>query len=210
MNYNRAMAFLLALLLVVPARPAAAAPRRRKAAETGAAAGTADKTTVELVEYFLKVPTSDANPELVDPFLAVKTETLPARLRGKARAKQIEIRALIKVHDAKKKGMIVQRPAGCTMDSFVRPFSDEYAYRIAHYVPITEDEELYLLKQTGCVETDLGCEFSLTIFHDAGSTRPRRLMLHESDPLMGIVARYREHGSGGTRFFGTGLFCPKQ
>ncbi len=204
MNYNDAMTFLLALLLC--AAPASAAARRVPAPKPAA-----DKTTVELAEYFLKVPTSEADPKLVDPFLAVDAAALPPRLRVKARAKQIEIRALIKVHDARKKGIIVQRPAGCTADSFIKPFSDETPYRIAGYVPITEDEERFVMKQTRCQEEDLGCEFSLTIFWDRGSKKPRRLALHEKDPLMAIVARYRGGDSGGqTRFFGTGLFCPRK
>jgi hypothetical protein len=200
MKTMTATTLLLALLLAAAPAPARAAAK----------SGTADKTTLELVGYFLKVPTAQASPKLIQPFLAVDVDTLPPRLRRKTRAKQIQIRTLIKVHDARKKGMIVQPAAGCTLDSIVRPTSDETAYMLAGFQFITEDEEHFVLQQTKCQEEDLGCEFSLVIFHDAGSKKPRKLALHVRDPLMGLVARYREKGSGSTHFFGSSLFCPSK
>lgn len=200
MNYNTGMptVLVLALALVLPAA----------AADKPDAAGTADKTVIELVDYFLKTPTADANPKLVEPFLALDPDALPKRQREKARAKQLEIRTLVRLHDTKKKGSILMPAEGCTLESFVHPQKDYGIFAIAGFGPITEDDLTYVMQRTHCTELDLGCQFSLTIFFDKGSKKPRRLMLHENDPVEAIVAEGRHSGkSNQTNFFGLGLTC---
>ena len=199
MNYNSGMisALLLSLLLAAgPARAADAAPPD---------AGTADETTVKLVDYFLKTPIADANPKLVDPFLAVDSAALPKRQRAKAKAKQLELKTLLKLHETKKKGNWLQPAEGCTVDTIVKPLKDMPIYALAGYVEINETEEQYVMEKTHCTEQDMGCQFSLIIFHDKG--KPRRLELHERDPLNAFVTESHSKTAGQTKFFGVGLTC---
>ncbi len=193
MNYNNArMTTAWIFLLAMSAR--AAAP----------ASVSADSATVKLAEYFVRTPVPDENPHLVEPFLAVNADTLPARLREKALARQLELRSLLRLHDTKKKGNWLQPASDCDMHSFIKHFHDMPAYQMAGYVPITEDEEKYIMGKTHCTELDMGCQFTLTIFYDKG--RPRRLMLHMNDPLDALAAE-SHHPGGQTNFFGVGLTC---
>jgi hypothetical protein len=186
-------ALALVLLLAGSARADAAKPAE------------ADATTIQLVDYFLKTPTSDANPKFIESFLAVDTETLPKRQRAKAKSKQIEIQTLIKLHDTKKKGNWLQPAEGCTLASVVHPLSDAPAYQFAGYVDIDEDEARYVEAKTHCSELELACHFSLGIFFTKG--KPRRLMLSQKDPLMSMVAESHSKTAGQTNFFGIGLSC---
>jgi len=197
MNYNTAMRTLVCALALA----AAAAPAR---ALTPDSAAKPDADAVKLVEYFLKTPTPDVDTKLVAPFLAVDPETLPERLRVKARGKQIEIRTLIKLHDTKQKGNWLQPPENCTLESVVHPLKDARVYLMAGYKDIKEDEERYVTQKTKCSDLELGCHFSLIILFEKG--KPRRLMLLPSDPLMALVAESHGH-SGQTNFFGTTLTC---
>jgi hypothetical protein len=189
-------ALLLSLLL-------AAAPLRAEGKKT-ADSGTADATAVQLADYFVKTDVADANPKLVEPFLAIDAATLPKRLREKAAAKQVEIRTLLKLHDTKKKGNWVQPVDGCKITDIVKPLKDIPIYKLAEFVELKEDEEQFVMSKTNCTELNMGCEFSLIIFFEKG--KPRQLMLQGKDPLWAIVAQM--HGKGGqTNFFGTGLSC---
>ncbi|HXS99539.1 MAG TPA: hypothetical protein VN915_02590 [Elusimicrobiota bacterium] len=193
------MGFLLAALLF------AAVPSRAAEAKSDAAA-TADKTTIELVNYFLKVDLSEANPKLIDPFLAVKTETLPKKLQRKAAAKQTEIAALLRIHDIKKKGIFVQSTGqACDEASFIKPLSLASAFPSPlPYEEVTEDELKCVMEQTKCTEIDLGCRFSMLIFFE--KKKDRIIKFNASDPIMAIVAGCR--GAGGTsHFFGMNYTC---
>jgi len=165
---------------------------------------TADKTTIQLVEYFLKTPLEDANTKLVEPFLAVDPESLPKKLRMKAKGKQIEIRDLIKLHDTKKAGVLIQPKNDCSEKDFVSGLDELPFYRQLGYEEVNEDELEYVKNKTKCTEIDLGCRFSLHIFFKKG--KDRRLFFVPSDPIMALVAE--SHGKGGsTKFFGLGLTC---
>jgi hypothetical protein len=202
MNYNKRMGFLLAALLL--AGPARAAEPKAGAASADKT-GTADKSTIELVNYFLKVDLADANSKLIDPFLAVKTETLPKRLQGKAAAKQIEISALLRVHDIKKKGIFVQPTTeACSETSFVKPLAMAGMFPDPGYATVTEDELKYVMDQTKCSEEDLGCRFSMLIFFE--KKKDRIVKFNAVDPIMAKVAEYRGKG-GSTHFFGMGYSC---
>jgi hypothetical protein len=172
-------------------------------ASVHAARAEADKDTLDLVNYFLKVELADANPKLVEPFLAVKTETLPKKLRNKAAAKQVEIGALLRIHDVKKKGAFVAPVEGCSETSFVKPL--RMAGSFSDYETVTEDELKYVMDQTKCTEVDLGCRFSLLIFFE--KKKERILKFNPADPIMAKVAEYRGGGGGGTHFFGMGYSC---
>lgn len=201
MNYNKKMMILLSafLLLAGPARAAEA-----KAGAAAAAPAPADKTTIQLAEYFLKVNLPDANPKLIDPFLAVNVETLPKRLREKAAAKQIEITQILRVTRVKKRGIFVQPTQGCQESSFIKPLGMASSFPDPGYETVTEDELKYVMDSTKCTEIDLGCRFSLLIFFQKG--KDRVLKFNAVDPLMAKVAEYR--GGGGTsHLFGMGYSC---
>lgn len=204
MNYNNTMLGLLAASVLLAA-PARAADPKAETAPAGAAA-TADKMTLELADYFLKVPTSEANPKLVDAFLAIDAQTLPKGLRVRTQAKQLEIQTLLHVHDVEKAGVFVQPADGnATAASFVRPLRDMNVYALAGYVEMDEDSEEYIMGKTKCTEIDLGTKFTLMIFHDRG--KPRKLMLHTKDPLQPLIAEHKGKGGGTTHFFGLGYTC---
>jgi hypothetical protein len=190
-------ALLLSLLL-------AAAPLRAEGKKT-ADSGTADATAVQLADYFVKTDVADANPKLVEPFLAIDAATLPKRVRAKAEAKQVEIRTLLKLHDTKKKGNWIQPDDSCKITDIIKPLKDIPVYRMAGFTDLKEDEEQYVMHRTNCTELNLGCQFSLIIFHDKG--KPRQLMLLVKDPLWGLVAETHGKSGGQTNFFGTGLSC---
>lgn len=184
-----ALAFLL---LAAPARAADAA------------------LTAQIVDTVLKVPTDAVDPRLIEPFLAVEPETQPKAKREKIRIKQIELRTLLKLHDTKKKGGILPPAAGCDQSKGVQPHKMLGAYLFAGYEEIFEEEQREIEKRTFCTETEMICQFSLVILHDKGSKKPRRLLLHANDPLMGIVASIRGKAGGQTKFFGAGgLTCSK-
>jgi hypothetical protein len=201
MNYNRTMMILLAtfLLLAGPVRAA-----ETKADAAAAAPAPADKSTIDLVNYFLKVQLADASPKLIDPFLAVKIETLPKKLQQKAMAKQIEITQVLRVHSVKKKGIFVQPVEGCTEESFIKPLSMQSSFPSPDYEVVSEDELRCVMDQTKCSEIDLGCRFSLMIFFE--KKKDRVLKFNASDPLMAKVAECR-NGGGTSHLFGMGYSC---
>lgn len=198
------MRTLLLALGLLAAPPAGAAVETSTGTVKAAGPMTpADRTTVELVEYFLKAPTDKANPRLVSPFLDVDPRTLPKGLRDKARAKQLQIRALLKLHDTRKKGLTGLRPVeSCKESDYTYPLGEYAMHTIFPVEKITEDELEYLVGRTKCDEHQLGCQFSLRIFVDPLKKKPRKLILQPSDPLAALLASYRGRGSAGTNFFG--------
>lgn len=197
------MRLLLAAFLLAagPARAADTKPDAAAADKTG----TADKNTVELVGYFLKVELADASPKLIDPFLAVDPETLPKKLQKKAAAKQVEVAAVLRVHDVKKKGIFVNPPAQeCDEKTFIKPLSMAGFFPDPGYETVTEDELKYVVDQTKCTEIDLGCRFSMLIFFE--KKKDRIVKFNAIDPIMAKVAEYRGHG-GTSHLFGMGYSC---
>ena len=196
MTYNRPMTLLLAAFFLFsgPAR-----------ADVDPAATSADTTTLRIVEVVLKAPTTDIDPRLIGPFMAVDAQSLPRKLRRKTQAKQIEISTLLKLHDTKKAGNFVQPLEGCSEKNFVLPLEQAGLYATIGYEEINEDELKYVMDKTTCKEIDLGCRFSLKIFFKTG--KDRRLMFYASDPIMALVAESRGKGGNGTRFFGVGITC---
>jgi hypothetical protein len=203
----------LLLALLLGAGPA------RAADDKASAPAAVDTDTAKLADYFLKTPTSQADPKLVEPFLAVDPSRLPERQRGRVSAKQSEINALLKVHDRKKKGNWVT-PASCPIATYVKPLEQFPDYRPAKscrkedyngsaWCEISEDEEAYIQHKTGCTLEDQGCEFTLIAFVDlVHKKKPRRLVLNTVDQLTAIAV---ESGHGGqTNFFGAGVTCYHQ
>jgi hypothetical protein len=172
--------------------------------------GSDANLTRQIVDTVLKVPTDAVDPRLVQPFLEVDPETQPKAKREKIRAKQLEFRTLLKLHDTKKKGNILSPAPGCAYEQGLRPTSDIPFYRIAGFGEIEEVERDELERRTLCTQDDMVCQFSLTIFHDKGSKKPRRLFLNGKDPLMAIIGEIRTTKSGQSKFFGLGgISCTK-
>lgn len=181
--------------------------RRRKAA---AEKYTADAETVKFAEYFVKTDSGDLDPELVPQFMNILPETLPRRLRDPVKAKKAELRALLKISQAKKKPPI--RRAGqepledCEFIEGTRELvrvQQKMGFEI-----IPEDEEIWLMNQTRCTECELVDEFSLTIIVVPGDRKKKRpaekyLLMHQRDPLMALLAQYRQgkNNPRGTNFF---------
>ena len=205
MTYNNDMALLLAafLLLAGPARAADSKPGASTSAGAPAAKSVeADKNTIDLVNYFLKVDLAEASPKLVDPFLAVQIETLPKKMQRKAEARQIEVAALVRLHDTKKKGSLIQPAQDCNEKDFVKPLSLAGAF--SAYEEVTEDELRYVQDKTKCTEIDLGCRFSMLIFFE--KKKDRIVKFNAMDPIMAKVAEFRGHG-GTSHLFGMGYSC---
>ena len=199
MNYNKHMTILLAALLLACGPARAADPKPDAAAS---APVEADKDTIELVRYFLGVDLPDANPKLINPFLAVNTETLPKKLRGPAAAKQVEITGLLRLHDVKKKGIFVQPTDNCSEKNFVKPMTMSSFFSQGYEV-VNEDELKYVMDKTKCTEIDLGCRFSMLIFFE--KKKDRVIKFIAADPIMAIVAE--SHRGGTTKFFGMNYNC---
>ena len=189
-------------IFILPLIAALVAPLR--AADVKKTGSIADQSSVELAEYFIKVPTAEADPKLVTPFLALDVEKLPKKIRQKVRTKQIEIQTLLKLHDTKKMGYIIQPMEGCSEKDFVLPLAQAPLFISMGFEEITDDELEFVKNKTKCTEVDLGCRFSLKIFYT--KPKPRRLEFFATDPVMGIVAESRgKHGN--TNFFGSGFSC---
>ncbi|MEK7743006.1 MAG: hypothetical protein AAB578_01345 [Elusimicrobiota bacterium] len=180
------------------------------AGKVHAAEAKASSDTVRLVEHFLGVPTIELPPEGVPEFLEVDAKTLPKKLRTPYQAKKEELLALKKIVDGKKKGTVRRQgvePIGkCGFEN-----TDEAGlgiYSLAGYGPITEEEEAYLMKKTGCTECELADEFSLKLMSVKSKVKGRKprtvYLLHAKDPLQVFVGLYRQGAEApeGTNFFG--------
>ncbi len=172
-------------------------------AAVAAETGPDEATRVKLAEYMLKTPLDEANPTVVSGFMKIDTETLPKKLREKARAKQMEIDAVVKIHAGKKKGPF-RFPSACT----VKPYEGADGMRAMKMISgneeIAADEEEYLEKKGNCTEEQLMCEFSLNIVIIRRKNKPplKYYFLMSQDPLMAWVAEKRGGGaSAGNNYF---------
>ncbi|MDP3542466.1 MAG: hypothetical protein Q8T11_08370 [Elusimicrobiota bacterium] len=165
--------------------------------------GPDEATRVKIVEYMLKTPLDEANPTLVSGFMKLDTAALPKKLRDKARAKQLEIDAVVKIHKGKKKGPF-RYPAACQTKIYEGPEGMRVMKMIMGNAEITTEEEEYLELKGNCTEEQLMCEFSLNIviMRPKGQPPIKHYFLMEADPLMAWVAEKRGGGaSAGNRYF---------
>lgn len=173
-----------------------------------AAAAPDEATTQQIVDYALRTPTVDMDPTLANAFLDLDIEKLPKKKKEKVRAKQLELQTLLKISKGKKKGGIRwPTPGGCAPKIYGP--GDAGALAIAGFTEIKEDEETFLEERTKCTETELCCEFSLTLLLAPQKKGPplKRYFLHENDPINSLLAEYRNSKAGGqTKFFGVGVF----
>jgi len=162
-----------------------------------------EATRIKVVEYMLKTPNNEANPTVVASFMKLDTATLPAKLRDKARAKQIEIDAVVKIHKGKKKGPF-RFPAACEIKIYEGPEGMRTMKMIQGNEEIASDEEEYLELKGNCTEEQLMCEFSLNIVLIKRKGKPplKHYFLMSQDPLMAWVAEKRGGGgSAGNQYF---------
>jgi len=167
-----------------------------------------DATKSQIVDYALRTPTADMDPTLANAFLDMDVEKLPKKKREKARAKQLELQTLLKISKGQKKGGI-RWPTTEDCKSKIYGPGDVAALGIAGFVEIQGDEESFLEERTKCTESELCCEFSLTIVITPQKKGPptKRYFLHVNDPISSLLAEYRNRNVGGqTKFFGGGVF----
>ncbi len=165
--------------------------------------GPDEKTRTKIVEYMLKTPMNEADPALVAEFMKFDAAALPKKWRDKARAKQMEIDALVKIHDGKKKGPFRFPSPTCAPKRY-----GPEGLRVMAMIPgnqeIGWEEEVYVEKKTDCTEDQLICEFSLNVVVIPRPGQPplKRFFLMEQDPLMAVVAEKRGGGgSAGNKYF---------
>ncbi len=183
----------LALTLCLAGFAAAAGP-----------SGPDEKTRIKIVEYMLKTPVNEADPALVLGFMKLHAAALPKKWQDKARAKQMEIDAIVKIHDGKKKGPFRFPSPACTPKRYHGPEGVRIMGMIMSNTEIEWEEEDYIEKKTDCSEDQLICEFSLNvvIIERKGKSPLKRFYLMENDPLMAIVAERRGGGgSSGNKYF---------
>jgi hypothetical protein len=198
MNYNNKMTILFAAFLLI------AGPARAADPKPDAPVAAADEQTVKIATLFLKADLSDIDPRLVEPFLAIKIESLPVKIQKKVLAKQVEVAALVRIHDTKKKGIFVQPTEDCDAKSFIKPLTMAPYFPEPGYEVVTDDELKCVMDQTKCTEIDLGCRFSMLIFYQ--KAKDRIVKFNANDPIMALVAGCRGK-AGTTHFFGMSYTC---
>lgn len=164
--------------------------------------GPDGKTRIKIVEYTLKTPLNEADPTLVSGFMKIDPETLPKNIRDKARAKQIEIDAIVKIHNGAKKGPF-RFPTACQPKRYRGSQGIRIMSMIISNTEIEADEEEYLEKRSECSEDQLICEFSLNVvlIPRPGKAPLKRYYLLAGDPLMAWIAERRGGGKSGGRYF---------
>lgn len=162
-----------------------------------------EETRIKTAQYMLKTPNDQANPTVVAAFMKLDTKTLPPKLRDKARAKQLEIDAVVKIHKGKKKGPF-RFPDACQVKYYEGPEGMRVMGLIIGNAEITGEEEEYLELKGNCTEEQLMCEFSLNvvIMKRKDKAPLKHYFLMEQDPLMAWVAEKRGGGaSAGNNYF---------
>ncbi len=169
-----------------------------------------DRDTLDMVKAFLQIPTESLPPEHIPRFLAVDPAALPAKLRRPFRAKRLELHALKRIADGRKKGAARAPAPDCAIDQEAASGAPGIL-AMAGFVEISEDEERHLMQRTRCSERELMCEFTLQIAAGKKGSG-RRLFLQPKDPLMALVGEYRQFGRvKQTNFFGaSGPQCTAQ
>lgn len=164
--------------------------------------GPDEKTRVKMAEYMLKTPLNEADPGLVSGFMKLDMEALPVKLRERARAKQMEIDAVVKIHAGKKKGPF-RFPAACEVKRYEGAQGLRVMRMILGNAEIEADEEAYVETKANCTESQLICEFSLNVVTIQRKGKPplKHYFVMETDPLMALVAEKRAGGASTGKYF---------
>jgi hypothetical protein len=161
-----------------------------------------EASKLKLVQYMLKTPTADADPNLVAPFMELDADALPKKYRDKAKAKQLEIKSLLKISKGKKKGPF-RYPEACQPKRY-GPEGIQVMNMILGNQEVEIEEVEYIKAKTSCTEDQLICEFTLNVVVLPRKDKPPlvKFYLMESDPLMALVAEKRGGGgSAGNKYF---------
>ena len=185
----------------------------------------ASKDQVKLVEYFLKTPTKNLNPDLVPAFLSVGSQNLPKKLREKYTAKAMELYALKKTVEGKKEGLVrtpddsspqcreFRVKKGLRMYSSV--FSKDLVkgkslsgiirmLRLGYFARLSSQYMPCIQQRTQCSQKDMVCDFTLTILSaKKGKSRHNYYFIYNNDPLGVVYSLCERPGIGkNTHFFG--------
>jgi hypothetical protein len=188
--------FLLALLLGLPSH----AGLIKKSEQSDAL--PADK----FVEQFLKVPVEELEASEIEDFLTIDPKVLPKRLQRPYEARKLELFTLRHLAYSRKKGLVRTPDKDCSIPMEAKS-GDPLSLKRAGYMPIGEDEEQNLIDKTKCTERELMCETTLQVVivkdEKTGKVKKRRYFLYPNDPLMPLIAAYREGKNigGNTNFF---------
>ncbi len=158
--------------------------------------GPDEKTRIQMVEYMLKTPTGEADPVLVSGFMSLDATALPKKLRDKARGKQMEIGALVKINKGKKRGPLRIIAPGCEVKRY-GPEGVRVMQLIQDNSEIAIEEEEYIEKRGQCTEDQLICEFTLNVvvIPQPGKKPIKRYWLMEKDPMMAWIGEFRARGA---------------
>lgn len=174
----------------------------------------ADKDTIQLVEFFIKSPTSDLPPSAVPAFMRVDPKTLPEKLRTPYEAKKEELLALQKIAEGKRKPLIrryemaepkCDKPAAGTPELL-------RAWTMAGFMEATEEEVMIASSETKCSRCELETEFTLQrmSWDDPKKGKNKktgiRYFFYNMDPVWMFIDMYRKNlkVTTGTAFFGIG------
>lgn len=207
---------ILAVVLVASlALCAGAAHAKKRSKKKGYSDGTASKDTIELVETFLKLDTAVLPAEAIPEFMEVDRSTLPSKLRDPYQAKRIELLALRKIAEGKRKPLVRRiafedKPAVCEAEKGT-PLLLKSLKRMG-FMQLTEDEVMFLQRKTKCSECELQEEFTLMVVMIPGDKKKkkpaeRHYLISGNDPLTAYIAVYRSgrENTIGTAFFGIGM-----
>ncbi len=189
------------------------------------ASARASSKQIKLVEYFLKTPTKNLNPDLVPDFLAVGEKNLPRRLRQGYVSKMMELYALRGVAQGQKEGLVrTTNDSSPSCREFhirkgIRMYSSVFSehlmkgrslpeiFRLLHLARFSRLDSQYLpcvQKKTQCMQQDMVCSFTLTVVSvKKGKGRRYYYFIYGNDPL-GVVYSLCERPQIGknTNFFG--------
>ena len=180
----------------------------------GADNTTTDKDKIHFVETFIETPTANLPPDAVPLFMDIDPKTLPPKLRMPCEAKQMEIKALQKVAEGKRKPPIRRY-------DMAEPKCDEpvkgnprllQAWKMARYVEATEDEIDMAMVETKCSECELETEFTLKrmAWEEPGKDKAKKTRIRyffvDVDPVWFFIDLHRRNMklTTGTPFFGVG------
>ena len=168
-----------------------------------------DAQTAKEIPRFVKLDVGSMTPEYIQHMLAVNDDDVPVKYRKAFQAKKLQLYSMRQLGEGERKGTIRMPDNDCSIPKEAKS-SDTGMLKMAGYTEITEDEELYLEKNTRCSQREMMCEFSLQVVHQhtAGRKEVRtRFFLMPQDPLMALVIEYRQKGgSHDTPFFGRSAY----
>lgn len=160
----------------------------------------AGKDDVEITKAVLARDTKDLPNPLINAFMGVDLDALPAKYQKKARAKRVELETLRMLADGKKRGSLRWPPPDCSIPKEGKS-NEAQVLLMAGYLEYERDEVECVSKRTGCSEQQLMCEFSLNIVVEKKPVKRARFFIYQTDPLSAIAASCKKGTGGQNNFF---------